>query len=117
MEFDLLVECLIGTALTMGAISLIPDTVVALKRLRHAGRRKAQLAELAAKPAAYPCPIPDGFPVARDLLPNKTAPLNRTDRARAQLRVSGAAMSEMRALLGGVDELPVHRVRIATGIR
>jgi hypothetical protein len=117
MEFDLLIECLIGTALTMGAISLIPDTVVALKRLRHSGRRKAQLAQLAAKAAAYPCPIPDGFPAARDPLPRNIVPLNRTARAQAQLRVSGAAMSEMRALLGDIDELPVHRVRTATGIR
>ncbi|HEV7984795.1 MAG TPA: hypothetical protein VGP20_01425, partial [Steroidobacteraceae bacterium] len=104
MEVELAVLCLIGTALTTCAVTLIMDAVALFKRPR--GRATPVLPSPVsqgtaprAAAEAFPHPIAHGYPMERMLLPWNVIPINRTARAQAQLRISGAAMSEMRALL------------------
>ena len=108
MQFDLLILCLIGTALLTAAATFFLDAALHLKRSR-ASRSHLGRSGTPAGAEAFPRPIAHGYPLERPVLPRNVIPINRTARAQAQLRISGAAMSEMRSVLGELPEPPARR--------
>ena len=109
MEFDSFVLCLIGTALTTAAATLIKDAATHFKYRRARAGRGLQGVAPRVVPEGFPCPIAHRYPVERTPLPPNVTPINRTARARAQFRISGAALSEMGTLLGEVNKPPAYQ--------
>lgn len=117
MDFDSFVLCLVGTALTTAAATLIKDAATHFKHRRARAGRGLQGVAPRVVPEGFPCPIAHGYPVERTPLPQNVTPINRTVRARAQFRISGAALSEMSTLLGTVDKPPAQRLPCSLDLR
>jgi hypothetical protein len=105
MTFHAIIVSLIAAALLMCSLSLVGDAVLWYRQMRL--RPRAIRHGTSARD--YPHPIPDEYPLER--VPLQASSVSRVNRgapasapARRHWRISGAAMSEMRAVFGAGEK-------------